>query len=234
MRNQIINVSQCKVCNSHFRNIIEKLHLNGLSPEKIYEYLQNLSDEKEKEIVAKEDIKPSSIRRHLSRHFKDDEIIKVKTAETKARVEQSRSLLQQGISITIDKVNHLSHLIDVAMIKLEEVDLNVSSETKRHQLTMQYMNTIKNLIESLGKLTGELRQEGTVDIHYFDSEITHFADIVLQTIRIVDNQLGLQGQLEVAFATEFANQWKNYKERQELALAGKPQPNVVNTFNEIT
>lgn len=229
--NNITFVSQCKVCNSHFRTVIEQLHLNGLSPEKIYDYLQNLTEPNEKDIVTKEDIKSSSIRRHLQRHFADDERAKVKIAETKARVEKSRDLLHQGVQITIDKVNNLSHLVDVAMIKLEEVE-HMASDSKKHQLTIQYMNTIKGLIESLGKLTGDLKQEGSIDINFFNNEITSFADIVLQTIRIVDSQLSLNGQLEIAFAQEFSRQWQNYQERQAKALAGDIQPNTVNTFNE--
>lgn len=228
---QVQVVSQCKVCNSQYRTIIEQLHLNGLSPEKVYDYLQNLTDPNEKAIVSKEDIKPSSIRRHIQRHFNSDEGAKVKIAETKARIEQSRSLLQQGVQITIDKVNSLSHMIEMAMIRLEEVEHSVS-DGKKHQLTISYMNTIKGMIESLGKLTGELRQEGSIDINFFNNEISSFADIVLQTIRVVDSEMSMHGQLEVAFAQEFARQWTNFQERQAKAMAGESLPNAINTFNE--
>ncbi|MNB94871.1 hypothetical protein D3C75_420320 [compost metagenome] len=233
MTNHVQTVSQCKVCTSVFRNRIEQLHLNGLSPEKIYDYLQNLSEPNEKNSVISEDIKPSSIRRHMQRHFNSEEGAKVKLAETKARVEQSRTMLNQGVSIFIDKVNNLSHLIEVAMIRLEEVE-HTSNESKKHQFTISYMNTIKGLIESLSKLTGELRQEGTIDINFFNNEIASFADIVLTTIRLVDKQLNLYGELETEFAKEFSKQWQDYQERQMRAIAGTATPNTVNTFNEIT
>lgn len=231
-------VSQCKVCNSYFRNLIEQLHLSGLSPEKIYDYMQNLSDPTERAYVLQEDIKPSSIRRHLKRHFNSDEGVKVKLAETRARIQRSRNLYQQGVQITIDKINSLNHLIEVAMINLEEVE-SQTNEKQRHQLTLQYMNVIKGLIESLSKLTGDLKQEGQIDINFFNNEITTFADIVLQTVRTIDRQLGMRGELEVLFAREFGTQWKNYRERQARIFAGELSPNQdegvyrsVNTFNE--
>ena len=37
-------VAQCKVCNSKFKSIIENLHTQGMSPNKIYDYLQALKD----------------------------------------------------------------------------------------------------------------------------------------------------------------------------------------------
>lgn len=227
-------VSQCKVCNSKNRNLIEQLHLNGLSAEKIADYLNNLSEPEQKVIVSTEQIKPSSIRRHLQRHFNPDEGAKVKIAETKARIQQSRNLLNQGVQITIDKVNNLSHLIDVAMIHLEEIEHTQTNNKQKHQLTIQYMNSIKGLIESLAKLTGDLRQEGTIDINFFSNEITNFADIVLQTIRVVDRQLDLNGQLEHKFAQEFSTQWSDYQDRQIKIINGEMEqkPNIVNTFNE--
>lgn len=231
------HVSQCKVCNSHFRNLIEQLHLNGLSPEKIYEYLQGLTDPKEVAIVQQEDIKPSSIRRHLKRHFNSEEGAKIKLAETKARLQQSRNLYNEGIQIVIDKVNTVSHMIEVALINIQELDSHPNNK-ERHSLTLQYMNTIRGLIETLGKLTGDLKQEGTIDINFFNNEITNFADIVLMSIRAVDRQLGLNGELEIAFAKEFSNQWKNYQERQRKIITGELSANDgnnyrnVNTFNE--
>lgn len=230
----VTTVKQCKVCNSKNRSLIEQMHLNGLSAEKIFEYLNNLSDPEQQAAVALEQIKPSSIRRHLQRHFNPDEGAKVKLAETKARVEQSRSMLQQGVQITINKVNNLSHLIDVAMINLEEVEHAQSNNKQKHQLTIQYMNTIKGLIESLAKLTGDLKQEGTIDINFFNNEITNFADIVLQTIRIIDRQMGLNGQLEFNFAQEFQRQWTGYQDRQIKIINGEieQRQSVVNTFNE--
>lgn len=235
MSNHVQIIKQCKVCNSDFRNLIEQLHLNDLSAEKIYEYLQNLSSAKDKLKVQEEDIKPSSIRRHLQNHFNSEDGSKVKLAETKARIEQSRNLLNQGVQITIDKINSLNHLIDMSLIKLEEVE-HISSESKKHQYTIQYMNTIKGLIESLSKLTGDLKQDGAIDINFFNNEISGFAEIVLQTIRIVDRQLNLNGQLEVLFAKEFAKLWQNMQERQSKFIDGElsSNQNNQNNFNDLS
>ena len=234
MSNHVQVIKQCKVCNSNFRNLIEQLHQNDLSAEKIYEYLQNLTSTKDKKIVQEEDIRPSSIRRHLQNHFNSEDGSKVKLAETKARIEQSRNLLNHGVQITVDKINSLSHLIEMSLIKLEEVE-HIQSESKKHQYTIQYMNTIKGLIESLGKLTGDLKQDGAIDINFFNNEISGFAEIVLQTIRIVDKQLGLNGQLEVIFAQEFTKQWQNMQERQSKFISGeiKSNQNNSNNFNDL-
>ena len=196
-----------------------------------------MTDPKEVTIVQKEDIKPSSIRRHLKRHFNSEEGAKIKLAETKARLQQSRNLYNEGIQIVIDKVNTVSHMIEVALINIQELDSHPNNK-ERHSLTLQYMNTIRGLIETLGKLTGDLKQEGTIDINFFNNEITNFADIVLMSIRAVDRQLGLNGELEIAFAKEFSNQWKNYQERQRKIITGELNANDgnnyrnVNTFNE--
>jgi hypothetical protein len=58
---------------SRHKGIIEELAIKKLSPEKIYEYLQNLTDPTDVKIVKEENIKPSSIRRHLQRHFNEKE-----------------------------------------------------------------------------------------------------------------------------------------------------------------
>ncbi|AEO93692.1 gp434 [Bacillus phage G] len=232
-----VNVSQCKVCQSQFRNVIEQLHLNGLSPEKIFEYLSHLTDPNEKAVVQKENIKPSSIRRHLKNHFNSEEGSKIKIAETRARLTQSRNLYNEGVQITIDKVNTISHLIDSAMIRIEELD-DHANKREKHSMTINYMNSIKGLVETLGKLTGELKQEGTIDINFFSNEIANFAEIVLQSIRSVDRQLGLNGQLEVTFAQEFGTQWKNFQDRQvrivngEIGMMDENKHMNVNTFNE--
>jgi hypothetical protein len=239
MSSQGVMVSQCKVCNSSFRNIIEQFHLNGLSPERIYEYLQSLTDPNEQAMIQQEDIKPSSIRRHLKKHFNSDEGAKIKIAEIKSRVTQSRSLYEQGIQIVVDKVNTVSHLIDVAMIDLQEVDEHPNKKEK-HSMRLSSMNTIKGLIETLGKLTGDLKQEGTIDINFFNNEITTFAEIVLQSIRTVDGQLKMNGELELLFAQEFGKQWQNYQERQHKIVTGQLSASEgnthrnVNTFNENT
>ena len=100
------------------------------------------------------------------------------------------------------------------------------------------MNTVKGLIESLAKLTGDLKQEGTIDINFFNDEISLFADIVLRTIREIDFNLGLNGTLEEAFSTEFEKQWLSYTERRNKIASGELKPSEgnlqknVNTFNE--
>lgn len=233
----VMNVSQCKVCGSHFRNLIEQLHLNGLSPEKTYEYLNNLTDPSEINLVKQENIKPSSIRRHLKNHFNSEEGSKIKIAETKAKLTKSRSLYEEGIQVTIDKVNTVSHLIDRAMISIEELDEH-QNKKERHQMTLSYMGQIRGLIETLGKLTGDLKQEGSIDINFFSNEISNFAEIVLSSIRAIDKQMGLNGDLERIFAQEFGVQWHNYQDRQQRIVAGELSPNDgnnhrnVNTFNE--
>ena len=229
-------VAQCKVCNSKFRAVIENLHNQNMTPQKIYDYLQSLTDSDEQISVKQEDINPSSIRRHMERHYdvKDGAVIKI--AETQNRIEQSRDAYKKGVQIFVDKVNAMSMLIDQAMVRMEEVsDL---SDSKKHQYTIQYMNTTKGLIESLAKLTGDLKQEGTIDINFFSNEITRFAEIVLSTIREIDRQLGMNSQLEYAFGAEFKKQWENYVLRQQKILEGELSPDdgekerSVNTFND--
>lgn len=229
---------RCKVCNSQFRNMIEQLHINGLSPEKIFEYLQNLTDPNEQALVSSEQIKPSSIRRHLDRHFSVEEGAKIKIAETKNKLEKSRSSFEAGVQATIDKVSHLSHLIEVAMINIQEVESTAGNQKTKHGQIIQYMNTVKSLIESLAKLTGDLKQEGTIDINFFNDEITIFADIVMRAIRSIDVQLGLNGELEGAFGAEFEKQWVTYQDRRDRIINGEikvgegDKMRNVNTFNE--
>lgn len=235
----VMTVSQCKVCQSHNRSLIEQLHLNGLSPEKIFDYLSNLQDPTQASLILQENIKPSSIRRHLKKHFNSEEGVKIKLAETKAKVNQSRNLYDEGIQIVVDNVNTVSHLIEVAMISIRELDEHTNVK-ERHQMTLQYMNNIRGMVETLGKLTGDLRQEGTIDINFFSNEISNFADIVMQTMRVIDKEMGMAGQLEVTFAQEFGNQWQNYQDRQrkiingELSQADGNTHKNVNTFNENT
>lgn len=234
--NNPVYIKQCKVCNSVFRNRIEELSLQGFNPQKIFSYLQAIQDPEEQKIVQKEQIKPSAIRRHLDNHFQKDEAVKVKLAETHSRIENSREMLQSGVSIAIDKINSLCHMIDVAMIKMEEVESDVTINNKmKYQLTVQFMNTAKGLIESLAKLTGELKQEGTIDINFFTTEISVFVDIVLATIRSVDKQLNLHGDLENNFSMEFQERWNDYRNKQMAILNGIEKPrvqNLVNTFND--
>ena len=113
---------QCKVCNSKFRTLIESLHNQNMSPQKIYEHLQNLSDVAEQVAVQQEDINPSSIRRHMERHFNIAEGAIIKVAETQSRIQQSRDSYKQGVQIVVDKINTLSHLVEINMVHLEEAE----------------------------------------------------------------------------------------------------------------
>lgn len=232
----ITYVKSCKVCNSVFRDRIEKLSIDGFNPQKIFDYLQSIQDPNEQTIVQREDIKPSSIRRHLDNHFQKEEAVKIKLAETHSRIEKSRDMLNTGVSITIDKINSLCHMIDVAMIKLEEIESDESLNNKtKYQTTIQFMNTSKGLIESLAKLTGELKQEGTIDINFFTTEISVFVDIVLSTIRAVDKSLSMSGQIEQQFSIEFQNRWQEYRQKQMAIINGQEKPrgqDLVNTFND--
>lgn len=229
---------RCKVCNSQFRNLIEDLHIGGLSPEKVFEYLQNLTDPNQQAVVQAEQIKPSSIRRHIDRHFNLEDGAKIKVAETKNRLEKSRSAFEEGVQATIDKVSHLSHLIEVAMINIQEVETTAGNQKTKHQQIIQYMNTVKSLIESLAKLTGDLKQEGTIDVNFFNDEITIFAELVMRSIRSIDIQLNLMGELEGAFSAEFEKQWSAYQDRRDKIISGDlkvgegDKMRNVNTFNE--
>lgn len=234
----VLYEKRCKVCNSKFRNLIEELHVNGLSPEKIHEYLRNLPDPEDQAIVQKEQIAPSSIRRHMDRHFNIEEGVKIKLAETRNKLEKSRKAFESGVQITIDKIGHLSHLIEVAMINIQEIEATQTNPKTKHSQIIQYMNTIKGLIESLAKLTGDLKQEGTIDINFFNNEIDTFADMVMRTIRQIDIKLKLNGELETMFTEEFKKQWEAQKIRREKIMAGELSPTEsnpyknVNTFNE--
>jgi hypothetical protein len=235
----VMHVAQCKVCNSKFRTLIENLNKQGMNPQKIYEYLQNLTDPIEKDLVIQEDINPSSIRRHMDKHFDIVDGAKIKIAETQQRIEQSRNDYKDGVSIVVNKVSTISHLIEQLMIKIEEVD-ELPGEKAKHQFTIQYANSIKGLVESLAKLTGDLKQEGAIDINFFSGEIARFAEIVLSTIKQMDKSMGLNSELEYNFAFEFKKQWELYQIRQNKILSGDLSPSddesekerKVNTFNE--
>jgi hypothetical protein len=146
----------CKTCNSKFRNIIENLNIKGMSPEKIHKYLQAIETPADKAIIQKENLQPSAIRRHLDRHFdiKDGAIIKI--SESEAKIETSRTAYSQGVSIMVDKVNTVSHLIEIAMANLEDVELNSRDHKTKHSIINNYMTTIRGLIEQLSKLTSNL------------------------------------------------------------------------------
>ena len=229
--------SSCKTCNSQFRNTIENLHVQGMSPENIFKYLQGLESPSDKAIVQKEDLKSSSIRRHMTKHFDVKDGVIIKVAESESRIEQSRSIYQQGVAIVIDKINTISHLIEVNMAKLEKVENDFHGQKAEHTFTVQYTNAVKGLIETLAKLTGDLKQEGNIDVNFFNNEITIFAEIVLSTIRKIDKELNLNGTLEVVFAQEFKNQWDAYRLRQQRIMNGDLSPTEgqkdmhINTFN---
>jgi hypothetical protein len=237
MASHVTLIKQCKVCNSKFRNKIEDLHSKGMNPQKIFEYLQNISEPYEAAIVKDEDIQPSAIRRHMDKHFNpQDEAIR-QIAETKSRVEKSREDYKKGVQTVINNVSTLSHMIELALIKMEEVD-NLPKDKDKHTLTISYMTQVRGLIESLAKLTGDLKQEGTIDINFFSNEIQIFAEIVLSVIRQIDIDLGLNHRLEYAFADEFKKQWDTYQLRQARILNGELSPDDglkqrnVNTFND--
>ena len=215
MANSTKHDTRCKCCNSVFKERIHSLSLQGFNPQQIYNYLQNITDPNEKLIVQQEDIKPSSIRRHLDNHFDRAAEEKIQVAEVEDRLEISRHNLQTGVQIVIDKVNAISHLIDTSLIKMEklEKDGNIKSKDK-YTISIQYANSIKGLVESLSKLTGEIGEEASLDANFFNTEISIFADIVLATIRSCDSQLGLDGQLEQIFAQEFKIQYGSYRAQQ--------------------
>ena len=237
MSNDLIKVGQCKVCNNKMRTLIESLHVKGFNPQKIFDYLHSLTDENEIEIVKMENIKPSAIRRHMANHFDQQENKIIETTVTQKRIEKARTAYQQGQEIMVNKVNAISMQIDIALAKMETLD-NMSNESLGHKLTIQYMNTIKGLVETLGKLTGDLKQEGTIDINFFSNEITKFAEIVILTIRQVDKNLDLGGKLELLFSQEFQKQWNDYidvqqkKINKEIPLDYGDNEFNVNTFND--
>ena len=237
MASDLIKVGQCKVCNSKFRHLIESLYKKGFNPQKIYDYLHSLSDEEEILIVEREDIKPSAIRRHLDRHFNDQDNKVIEDTTTKKKIQRARDAYEQGKDIMINKVNAVSLQVDTALANIESLDL-MTNEKLKHELTIKYMNTIRGLIETLGKLTGELKQEGTIDINFFSNEITKFAEIVVLSIREVDKNFNLDGKLEMKFSEEFKKQWDNYidiqqrKLNKEIPLDYGDNEFNVNTFNE--
>ncbi|MFW6007877.1 MAG: hypothetical protein ACOCP8_01320 [archaeon] len=228
---------RCKVCNSKFRNRIEDLNTQGMSPQKVYDYLQGLTDPEEQQIVEDENINPSSIRRHMDRHYDIEDGAKVKMAEIKSKVEKSRENYKHGVQKVIDKVGTITHMIDLALINMEEVE-QLNNPRDKHQFTIQYMTKVKDLVESLGKLTGDLKQEGTIDINFFGNEIQRFAEIVLATVREIDKEMGLDYELEYRFGEIFKNKWNDYQTRQQKIIEGELSPAdgnadiSVNTFNE--
>lgn len=221
---------------SRHKGIIEELAIKKLSPEKIYEYLQNLTDPTDIKIVQEENIKPSSIRRHLQRHFDEKEDLLVKDATIKSKIKTSRTKYQDGRKINIDKANTISHLIEVALARMEEVE--TLSDTKKHQYTIGYMGQIKSLVDELDKVSGAIKQEGTIDSNFYRKQIDTFAKIVLSTIRALDQKYKMNYQLEVDFSSEFKKQMELFKAREDMIFEGQLSPTAdskeenVNTFND--
>ena len=231
--------AKCKVCNSKVKNIIENLYIENMNPRQIMEYLTSAAanDEKVKAILDAENLSESAIRRHLDRHFNVKAGAQIKVAETQNKLQESRAAYKKGVRKVIDSVGTLSHLIDVALINLESLD-EMPDARQKHQLTISYMASIKNMIDEFSKLTGELKQEGSIDVNFFSSQITEFANIVLSTIRKLDAQFNMNNQLEYAFGEEFNKQWKAYKNVQnkmvngELPLNYGSEKQNMNTFND--
>lgn len=220
---------------SKHKGIIEALAVKKMSPEKIYEYLQSMTDPVDKKIVRQENIKPSSIRRHLQRHFDEKEDILVQDANVKSKIKSSRKKYKDGVKINIDKANTLSHMIELALARMEEVE--TLSDAKKHQYTIGYMGQIKGLIDELDKVSGAIKEEGTIDSNFYREEIDTFAKIVLSTIRALDVQFKMNFQLELAFTEEFKKQMQLFKSREDLIFAGELSPadnneKNINTFND--
>lgn len=231
-----MQVKQCKVCMSRHKGIIEELAIKKLSPEKIYEYLQNLTDPTDVKIVKEENIKPSSIRRHLQRHFNEKEDLLVKDATIKSKIKASRTKYSEGKKINIDKANTIAHMIELALARMEEVE--TLSDAKKHQYTIGYMGQIKSLVDELDKVSGAIKQEGTIDSNFYRNQIDTFAKIVLSTIRALDQKYKMNYQLEVDFSSEFKKQMELFKSREDMIFSGKLSPTDgekdrnVNTFND--
>ena len=229
-------VKQCKVCMSKHRGIVEALAIKKFSPEKIYEYLQSMQDPKDQKIVHEEKLKPSSIRRHLQRHFDAKDDLAIKDASVQARIKTSRKNYYDGRKINIDKANTIAHMIELALARMEELE-NLS-DAKKHQYTIGYMGQIKGLVDELNKVSGAIKEEGNIDATFYQNQIDTFAKIVLSTIRALDQQFDMNYQLEVAFVDEFKKQYKVFKERENLILSGQLSPKDgevernVNTFND--
>ena len=139
--------------------------------------------------------------------------------------------------MVVDSVATIAHMIDLALINMEDLD-NLEDVRQKHQLTINYMATIKGLVEEFAKLTGELKTEGTIDINFFSNQITEFANIIMTTIHKLDEQMGLNHQLEYNFGREFKKQWDLYKNTQKKILNGELPVNYgerernINTFND--
>ena len=88
---------RCKVCNSQFKNIIESLYNNNLSPRQIFEAINAFQDEKSKQILAMEQLTESSIARHLDKHYSQRADAALKQANNTDKLLKSRELFKDGI-----------------------------------------------------------------------------------------------------------------------------------------
>ena len=230
-----IKFGNCKVCNSYYRNIIETLSVKGFDPQKIYEYLQSLTDPEDIERVKAEGIKPSHIRKHIQSHFDSIDNASIIYSEIQQKIDKTREKYNRKETIVVDKVNLIAMEIDTLLIKMKGLD-EYGNEKIGHELTLKYMSTIKSLVETLAKLTGDLKQEGTIDINFFGTEITKFSELIILCIRRIDRQLEMQGTLENLFAEEFKKQYTNYLNLQNKKINRQIDINEgnysINTFNE--
>jgi hypothetical protein len=127
-------------------------------------------------------------------------------------------------------------MIELALARMEEVES--LSDVKKHQYTIGYMGQIKGLIDELSKVSGAIKEEGTIDSNFYRTEINTFAEIVLSTIRVLDAQYNMNYELETAFSEEFKKQMILFKKREELIFSGQLSPKDgekernVNKFND--
>ena len=230
-------VKQCKVCMSKHKSIVEELAQKKFSAEKIYEYLQGLTNPRDAKIVQEEQLKPSSIRRHLQRHWdaKTNEL--ATQASVKSKIKDSRKNYADGVKINIDKANTIAHMIEIALARMEEVE--ELSDAKKHQYTIGYMGQVKGLVDELDKVSSDIAESGgVIDSNFYSNQMDTFAKIVLATIRALDQQFNMNYNLEVAFSEEFKKQYAAFKERERMIFQGELSPKDgekernVNTFND--
>lgn len=128
---------KCKVCNSHFKVMIESLYDKNLTPKQIFEALNALKDSQSQLILQQEQLNESSIARHLNKHYSQKATAAMKQASSQDRLFRSRELFKDGIQTKINTVSTLAHLIDIALINLESLD-EFPDGRQRHQLTINY------------------------------------------------------------------------------------------------
>lgn len=226
----------CKICNSYFKNAIEEMYNRGLNAKQIYEALFLSQNSQELQILQQEAFTEAHIKRHLEKHYNEKASTYIRSTTNKAKLKKAREDYKKGQQIKIDTIQTISHLIDVALIKMESLD-DFPDGRQAHQLTINYMSIIKNLIDEFSKLTGELKVENTIDINFWNVQITEFANIVIKTIRKMDDKFKLNNALAYEFGKEFQIQWTEYKNIQKQIFNGELPINYgekersINTFN---